>query len=84
MFRVEFVPNAQKALRAMPRNTRGLILSKIEALALMPFESPNVRKLKGRDGWRLRVGDWRVIYTIDVARQLIVVLTIATRGEAYR
>ncbi len=84
MFRIEFLPNAQRALRAMPRNTRELILSKIEALALAPFDSPNVRKLEGRDGWRLRVVAWRVIYMIDATRQLIVVLTIAIRGEAYR
>lgn len=84
MFRIEFLPDARKALQTMPRNVRELILSKIETLALAPFDAPNVRKLTGRDGWRLRVGAWRIIYTVDATRLTIVVLTIATRGKVYR
>jgi len=84
MYGIEFLPDARKALRMMPRNVRELILAKIETLVLAPFDAPNVRKLRGRDGWRLRVGAWRIIYTVDAARLTIVVLTIVTRGKAYR
>ena len=84
MFQIEFLPDARKALQTMPRNVRELILSKIETLALTPFDAPNVRRLRGRDGWRLRVGAWRIIYTVDATRLTIVVLTIATRGKVYR
>lgn len=84
MFRIEFLPDARKALQTTPRNVRELILSKIETLALAPFDAPNVRRLRGRDGWRLRVGAWRVVYTVDAPRATIVVLAIATRGGVYR
>lgn len=57
---------------------------RIETLALAPFDAPNVRRLRGRDGWRLRVGAWRVVYTVDAPRATIVVLAIATRGGVYR
>ncbi len=84
MFQIEFLPGARKALQTIPRNVRELIVSKIETVALAPFDTPSVRKLRGRDGWRLRVGAWRIIYTVDAARLTIVVLTIVTRGKAYR
>jgi len=84
MYGIEFLPDARKALRMMPRNVRELILAKIETLVLAPFDAPNVRKLRGRDGWRLRVGTWRIIYAVDPTRLTIVVLTIATRGRVYQ
>ncbi len=84
MYRIEFLPETRKSLRMMPRDARELILAKIGALALAPFDAPNVRKLTGREGWRLRVGGWRVIYTVDGNRLTIVVLRIATRGKAYQ
>jgi mRNA interferase RelE/StbE len=84
MYGIEFLPDARKALRMMPRNVRELILAKIETLVLAPFDASNVRKLRGRDGWRLRVGTWRIIYAVDPTRLTIVVLTIATRGRVYQ
>jgi len=69
----------------MPRNTAGLIMKKIEALATDPFApNANVKKLTNHPGYRLRIGDWRVVYTIREETLLIVVVRIAPRGEAYR
>ena len=54
---------AIKALMKMPSNTARLIRSKIEQYASDPESmANNVKKLQGRDGYRLRVGDWRVIF----------------------
>ena len=50
-----------------------------------PFASiPNATKLQGRPGYRLRVGDWRVIYEVDKEKIVIVVVKVAARGEVYR
>jgi mRNA interferase RelE/StbE len=85
MFRVEYSKAARKALKAMPRNVAGLIVEKIGALAVDPFVSNNnVRKLTRHPGYRLRVGDWRVVYLIHERALLIVVVRIAPRGEAYQ
>lgn len=56
MFKVEYTRDALKALKALPRNLQAGIVGKIEQLAANPFEASNVKKLAGRDGYRLRVG----------------------------
>lgn len=68
----------------MPRNTARLIRGKIEDLAQDPWApNNNVKKLVGRPGYRLRVGDWRVIYDLDDALRIRAVERIAPRGGAY-
>lgn len=67
----------------MPRNLRECVVSKIEDLARDPFDAANVRQLVGQPGYRLRVGDWRVIYDVEQGRLLVRVLRIAPRGGAY-
>jgi mRNA interferase RelE/StbE len=46
--------------------------------------SNNVRKLTDHPGYRLRVGDWRVVYLIHEQVMLIAVVRIATRGDVYQ
>ena len=41
------------------------------------------KKLRGRDGWRIRVGDYRVIYEIDDSKQTVVVMNIGHRKDIY-
>jgi mRNA interferase RelE/StbE len=84
MYQIEYTRDAFKALRAMPRNVAALIRGKIEQLAANPFDAPNVTKLVGRDGYRLRTGDWRVIYQIDGQRLIVHVMAIAPRGGVYK
>jgi mRNA interferase RelE/StbE len=69
----------------MPRNTAKLIREKLENIAADPYaDHPNAKKLQGREGYRLRVGDWRVIYKIENEQLVIIVLKVAPRGEAYK
>lgn len=85
MYQIEYTRDAVKALMAMPRNVSQQIRGKIELLAADPFAANNnVKKLVGREAYRLRVGDWRVIYEIEGGRLVIHVLTVAPRGGAYQ
>ena len=85
MFSVEYSKAARKALKAMPRTTARLVMEKIEALAEDPTAlNNNVKKLTSHPGYRLRVGDWRVVYTIHEQALLIAVVRIAPRGDVYR
>lgn len=85
MYRTLFSRDAIKALRRMPKNTALLIRSKIDQLAQDPFAANNnVKKLTGRPGYRLRVGDWRVIYDVETELRILSVKRIAPRGEVYR
>ena len=69
----------------MPRNVAKLIREKLEVIAANPYtDHPNAKKLQGRNGYRLRVGDWRVIYDIQNDLLVILVLRVAPRGEVYR
>ena len=66
----------------MPTVTARLIRSKIEQYAAAPASlANNVKKLQGRDGYRLRVGDWRVIFDQDDV--VLDVLQIGPRGSIY-
>ena len=85
MHAIEFTKQAAQALKAMPRNMAITIREKINALAVDPYApNPSARKLAGRDGYRLRVGDWRVLYQIEDRRLVIVVLAVKPRGDAYK
>ena len=76
---------AKRAMGRLPENIRDTIDAKIEALAADPTAANNnVRPLRGAPGFRLRVGDWRVLYEIDHQRRLVQVRSIRNRGEAYR
>lgn len=83
MHTIEFTKQAAQALKAMPRNVALTIRAKIDVLAQDPYSAPNVKKLTGREGYRLRVGDWRVLYEINDGKLVIVVLAIKPRGGAY-
>jgi mRNA interferase RelE/StbE len=84
MYTVQFTRQAIKALRKMPANEAALIRLKIQELALNPFAAPNVKSLAGRPGYRLRIGDWRVIYEVAQDEQAVCILKIAQRGGVYR
>lgn len=85
MYQVEYTRDAIKALKAMSRNVSLQIRGKIDLLATDPFAANNnVKKLVGREAFRLRVGDWRVIYEIEGGRLVIHVLAVAPRGGVYQ
>ncbi len=76
---------ASRRLRGMPNNAERTIVGKIDGLAADPFASNNnVIALKATDGFRLRVGDWRVLYTLDTEARTMTIAAIVPRGEAYR
>ena len=84
MYSIEITREAAKVLDKLPRNVRDQLLSKIEDLARDPFSAANVRELVGLPGYRLRVGDWRVIYDVESGRLVVRVLKIGPRGGVYQ
>lgn len=74
---------ADRQLHKLPRPIYQLLLERIENLAVAPFPS-GVKKLQGRTGWRRRVGDYRILYTVDAKKKELTVLSIAHRKEVYR
>ena len=85
MYKITFKKEATKSLIKIPRNVAKVIREKLEVIAANPYaDHPNAEKLQGRDGYRLRVGDGRVIYEIQNEQLVILVLKIAPRREVYR
>ncbi|MCB5423964.1 MAG: plasmid stabilization protein [Sphingomonadales bacterium 63-6] len=81
MKEIVYTRNALRALRRMPANVAARIRAKVQQYAADPASlANNVTELKGRDGIRLRVGDWRVIMEDGI---VLAVLEIGPRGGIY-
>ncbi len=79
---ISYTRAALKVLRKMPADTTERIIGKIEQYAEDPASQVNnVTALKGREGIRLRVGDWRVIMNDEGV--VLAVLDIGPRGSIY-
>jgi len=82
-FAVLVKPSARKELEALPDNVLARVVRKLEALGHAPRPA-GCKKLKGyKDQWRVRVGDWRVVYIIDDAAKVVSVTRIAHRSQVY-
>lgn len=83
-YRVELKPSAERDLAALERRDRVRVARKIDALAQSP-RPPGTEKLKGEEGcWRIRAGDYRIIYTVRDDVLLVLVIRIGHRREVYR
>lgn len=82
-YRLELETRALKELRSLPRERRELISDVLDDLEKNP-RPPGAKKLSGSDGWRVRKGDYRVLYTVDDASCLVRVYRIGHRREVYR
>ena len=82
-YRVELKPQAQKEYEALDSQDRRRILKALARLSTAPRGGPNVKALQG-GGYRLRVGDYRVLYVIEDAILLVLVVRVGHRREVYR
>jgi mRNA interferase RelE/StbE len=83
-YTVFFKPSADKALARLPKTVQKRIVAAVEELQENPRPMSCV-KLEGEDDlWRIRVGDYRVIYTIRDDELTVLVLRVAHRKDIYR
>ena len=82
-YSIEVTRSARKELERLPSADLKRVLARIEALAENP-RPPESRKLCAQERYRLRQGDYRILYTIDDAIITIVVVRIAHRRDVYR
>jgi len=83
-YSIEFSKGAARFMKQQDQKTAARILVKIEGVANDPYApNNNVKKLIGRDGYRLRVGDIRVIYDVYDRVLVVDVLEIGYRGSVY-
>jgi mRNA interferase RelE/StbE len=80
---VKLKKSAEKELDHLPPRIHEKVIHILLSLQENPFPS-NSKKLRGRDGYRIRVGDYRVLYLIDQSDRSIEVISVAHRREVYR
>ncbi|MCK0112847.1 type II toxin-antitoxin system RelE/ParE family toxin [Ornithinimicrobium sp. F0845] len=81
-YEIEVRPAALRALKRIDRQHQARIRGAIALLAADP-RPPGARALRGRDGLRIRVGNYRIIYTVEDTRLLVVVVTLGHRRDVY-
>lgn len=74
---------ADRQLKKLPREMHQVIINKIEKLSVDSYPVGS-NKLEGRNGWRIRIGDYRVLYTVDEEVRELSILSVAHRRDAYR
>lgn len=83
-YRVALTSSAEKELRDLPKKIIVRIVTRLERLELNPRPA-GCKKLKGGDReWRIRVGDYRIVYVVDDSARTVDVTRIAHRREAYQ
>ncbi len=82
-YKIVLLSPAEKALLSLPDDTKRRVSAEIDALAENP-RHPGVIKLAGRPAYRVRVGDFRIVFAIKDAELIVLVLDIARRDKAYR
>jgi len=82
-YAVEVKLSARKELESLPNTVLGRVVRKLDSLAHDPRPA-GCKKLRGyNDQWRIRIGDWRVVYIINDAARLVSITRIAHRSKVY-
>jgi len=85
MLQLTILSRAVKQLSKISRRDAQVILEKLEQYASDRNAAVDVKPLKGQKGvFRLRHGNWRAIFEIDVDRQTMIVVDVFNRRDAYR
>jgi mRNA interferase RelE/StbE len=82
-YKVLIKPSAAKELENIPLRDRRRVVAKIESLAHNP-RPPSCERLTGHEQYRIRQGNYRILYTIDDPVLIVVVIRIGHRREVYR
>jgi len=82
-YTVKLKRSAEKELDNLPKKIHDKVINILLSLKENPFPQ-NFKKLRGREGYRIRVGDYRILYLIDESAKNIEVVSVAHRKEVYR
>jgi mRNA interferase RelE/StbE len=81
---VEFHPDVFKQLQQLPRPVFAAALRAIVGLANQPRPAGAVKLVGGKNDWRVRIGEYRIVYEVDDQAQTVTVFRVAHRSDVYR
>jgi len=84
VYELAYEKGALKGLLNMPEKDRKALRDKLNALKEDPYKASGVKKLKSREGYRIRHRDWRAIYIIKNDQVKIIVIDIGKRDTIYK
>jgi mRNA interferase RelE/StbE len=82
-YELRFKPSVAKDLRGIPKPVVERILSRIDGLSEEP-RPPGAEKLSSQDRYRVRQGDYRILYTVQDAALIVEVVKVGHRRDVYR
>lgn len=82
-YRVSFTPRAEREFGDLDKRMKARVLAALLRLEVDPFSGPNVKALTG-GGYRLRVGDYRILFEVVAGDLLVLVVKVGHRREVYR
>ena len=82
-YRLTLRQSAVKELESLPRRDLARVMSRIKVLADNP-RPPACEKLSGQERYRIRQGDYRILYEVNDSDQVVTVVKIGHRREVYR
>ena len=83
MYKIELRRKAQRSLNKLPKDDFDAVLESVRGLANTP-RPKGVEKIKSAGLWRIRQGDYRIVYSIDDSQKTVTILRIGHRREIYR
>lgn len=81
-YSIKILRRAQKELARLPRQELDQIEKRLRDLTTDP-RPPGCKKLTGREGWRIRIGNNRVIYEVDDIEQTLTIMHVGHRRDVY-
>jgi len=84
-YEIEFSKKARKSFKKLPQNIQSVILQKIDKLIFFDYDMQNIKKLKGqyKELYRLRVGDYRILFQVKNQKLIIIIIDILPRSRSY-
>jgi mRNA interferase RelE/StbE len=84
-YALEIAKTVEKDLRKIPVNMHDVFFTEIENLTINPFPQSKYKKLKGTENsYRLRVGNYRILYEVDSFVMLLTIYRIRHRKDSYK
>lgn len=82
-FRIKNRPSVEKDIRKVPRESVKYVLLRIESLADNPYPKDS-KKLGGEEAYRIRVGNFRIVYTVHAKERIVMIERVKHRKDVYR
>ena len=83
MYKIELRRRAQRSLDRLPKGNFNAVLDAVKGLGNSP-RPKGIEKIKTASLWRIRQGDYRIVYSIDEGQKTVTILRIGHRREIYR